>query len=64
MGWIKGKQKIPQDQKKKKKEISHLPERELRIMIVKVIQKFGNKIEAQKNRLEAQIKKDLEKIKE
>ena len=29
-----------------------------------MIQKFVNKIEAQKNRLEAQIKKDLEKIKE
>ena len=63
MGQIKGKQKSPQNQTNEQ-EISHLPERELRKMIAKMIQKFGNKMEAQKNRMEAQMKKNLEKIKE
>jgi len=38
-------------------EISILPEKEFRIMIVKLIQSLENKIEAQINRLDAHIKK-------
>ena len=38
-------------------EISHLPEKEFRVMIVKVIQNIGNKMEAQINRLETRMEK-------
>ena len=46
----------PQDQTNEE-EISILPEKEFRIMIVKLIQSLENKIEAQINRLDAHIKK-------
>ena len=55
----------------KEKEIRSLPEKEFRIMIVKMIQNLQNKMEAQINRLETRIEKmqemfnkDLEDIKE
>ena len=38
-------------------EISHLPEKEFRVMIVTVIQNIGNKMEAQINRLETRMEK-------
>ena len=38
-------------------EISHLPEKEFRVMIVKVIRNIGNKMEAQINRLETRMEK-------
>ena len=38
-------------------EIRHLPEKEFRVMIVKVIQNIGNKMEAQINRLETRMEK-------
>ena len=38
-------------------KISSLTEKEFRVMIVNMIQNFGNKMEVQINRLEAQIKK-------
>ena len=51
-------------------EIGSLPEKEFRIMIVKMIQNLENKIELQINRLETRIEKmkegfnkDVEKIK-
>ena len=51
-------------------EIGSLPEKEFRIMIVKMIQKFENKMELQRNNLETRIEKmqemfnkDLEEIK-
>ena len=54
----------------KKEEIGRLPEKELRIMIVKMIQNLENKIELQINSLETRIdkmqemfNKDLEEIK-
>jgi len=54
----------------KEKEIRSLPEKEFRIMIVKMIQNLQNKMEAQINRLETRIEKmqemfnkDLEEIK-
>ena len=54
----------------KEKEIGSLPDKEFRIMIVKMIQKIGNKMELQINSLETRIEniqekfnKDLEEIK-
>ena len=38
-------------------KISSLTEKEFRVMIVNMIQNFGNKMEVQINRLEEQIKK-------
>ena len=52
--------------KKNEEEIGILPEKEFRIMIVKMIQNLENKMELQINRLEKRIKmqemfnKDLE----
>ena len=55
--------------KTKEEEIGSLPEKEFTIMIVKMIQNFGNKIELQINRLETRTEKmqemfnkDLEEI--
>ena len=42
---------------KKKEEIGSLPEKEFRIMILKIIQNLENKMELQKNRLETRIEK-------
>ena len=53
----------------KEDEIGSLPEKEFRIMIVKIIQNLENKMELQINRLETRIEKmqemfnkDLEEI--
>ena len=53
----------------KEEETGSLPEREVRIMIVKMIQNLENKMEIQKNNLETRIEmmqekfnKDLEEI--
>ena len=55
----------------KEEEIGNLPEKEFRIMIIKMIQNLENKMELQINRLETRIEKmkeifnkDLEVIKE
>ena len=55
---------------KKEEEIGNLPDKEFRIMIVKLIQNLEIKVESQINRLEARIEKmqerfnkDLEEIK-
>ena len=42
--------------KKKEEETGNLLEKEFRAMIVKMIHNLGNKMEAQKNRLEAWMK--------
>ena len=54
----------------KEKEIGNLPDKEFRIMIVKMIQNLENKLELQINTLETRIEKmqerfnkDLEEIK-
>ena len=54
----------------KEKEIGSLPEKEFRIMIIKMIQNLENKMELQINRLKTRIEKkremfnkDLEEIK-
>ena len=44
MQQMKEQGKIPPDQTNKE-EIGSLPEKELRVMIVKMIQNFGNKLE-------------------
>ena len=41
----------------KEEEIGSLPEKEFRIMIVKMIQNFENKMELQRNNLETKIEK-------
>ena len=46
----------------KEEEIGSLPEKEFRIMIVKMIQKLANKMELQKNSLETRIEKMQEKF--
>ena len=59
-----------QQAKQKEEETGSLPEKEFRIMIVKMTQNLQNKMEAQINRLETRIEKmqemfnkDLEEIK-
>ena len=66
---IKEHDKCPPNQTKEE-EIGNLPEKEIRIMIVKRIQNLENKIELQTHRLETRIEKmqemfnkDLEEIK-
>ena len=67
---VKEQDKCPPNQTKEK-EIGNLPDKEFRIMIVKVIQNLENKIELQINSWETKIEKmqetfnkDLEEIKE
>ena len=69
MQWVKEHDKNLQDQINEE-ESSHQPEKEVRVIIVKMIQNLENKMKAQINRLEAQIKKmqemfnkDLEELK-
>ena len=66
---VKEQDKSPPNQTKER-EIGCLPEKELRIMIVKMIQNLENKIELQKNSLETRtekmqemLNKDLKEIK-
>ena len=66
---VKEYDKSPPNQTKEE-EIGRLPEKEFRIMIVKMIQNFESKMELQINSLETRIEKmqekfdkDLEKIK-
>ena len=66
---VKEQYKCPPNQTKEE-EIGNLPDKELRIMIVKMIQNLENKMELQINSLETRIKKmqerfnkDLEEIK-
>ena len=66
---VKERDKCPPNQTKED-EIGSLPEKELRIMIAKMIQNLENKMELQKNSLETRIEKmqemfnkELEEIK-
>ena len=58
MQQMKEQGKIPPDQTNKE-EIGSLPEKELRVMIVKMIQNFGNKLE----KIWEMFNKDLEQLK-
>ena len=67
---VKEHEKCPPNQTKEE-EIGNLPEKEFRIMIIKMIQNLENKMELQINNLETRIErmqemfnKDLEEIKE
>ena len=53
---VKEHDKNPPNQTKEV-EIGSLPEKEFRIMIVKMVQNLENKMELQKNRLETRIEK-------
>ena len=53
---VKKYEKCPTNQTKEE-EIGSLPEKEFRIMIVKMIQKLENKMELQMNKLETRIEK-------
>ena len=55
---------IKAHQIKQEEEIGSLPEKEFRIMIVKMIQIFENKMELQINSLETRIEKMQEKFKQ
>ena len=66
---VKEQDKCPPNQTKEE-EIGKLPDKQFRIMIVKMIQNLENKMESQKNSLETRIEKlqerfnkDLEEIK-
>ena len=67
---VKKHEKCPPSQTKEE-EIGNLPEKEFRIMIIKMIQDLENKMELQINSLETKMEKmkemfnkDLEEIKE
>ena len=44
-------------------DVSNLPEKEFRVMIVKVIQELGRKMDAQIDKLQGFFNKELENIK-
>ena len=44
-------------------EIGNLPKKEFRIMIVKMIQDFGQRIEAKTEKMQEMFTKDLEELK-
>ena len=44
-------------------EIGNLPEKESRVMIVKMIQNFGNRMEARIEKMQEMFNKDLEELK-
>ena len=44
-------------------EIGNLPEKEFRVMIVKMIQDFRKRIEAQMEKIQEMFNKDLEELK-
>ena len=43
-------------------EIGNLPEKEFRVMIVKMIQNFGNRMEARIEKMQEMFNKDLEEL--
>ena len=44
-------------------EIGNLPEKEFRVMIVKMIQNLGNRMEARIEKIQEMLNKDLEELK-
>ena len=54
--------KAKQTNQTKKEDVGSLPEKEFRIMIVKMIQNFESKMELQINSLETRIEKMQEKF--
>ena len=62
MSQMKEKGKNLQDQINEK-EISNLPEKEFRVMIIKMIQNLGNGMEEQNEKIQETFNKDLEELK-
>ena len=62
MSQMKGQDKTPEKQLNEV-EISNLPEKEFRIMIVKKIEDFGKRMEAKIERIQEMFTKDLEEFK-
>ena len=58
MHQMKEQGKNPQDQKNEE-EIGNLPEKEFRVMIVKMIQDLGNTTEEQMKKIQEMFNKDL-----
>ena len=50
-------------QEKLNEEISNLPEKEFRVMIVNMIQDLGNRMEGQIEKIQEKLSKDLEELK-
>ena len=46
-----------------KEETGNLPEKEFRVMIVKMIQNLGNRMEVQIQKIQEMLNKDLEELK-
>ena len=44
-------------------EIGNLPEKQFRVMIIKMIQNLGNRMEAQIQKIQEMFNKDLEELK-
>ena len=59
---MKGQDKNPQEQLNEE-EIGNLPEKEFRVMIVKMIQNLRKRIEAQIQKTEEMFNKELEDLK-
>ena len=62
MSQIKEQDKTPEE-KVSEVEIDNLPENEFRIMIVKMIQDLGKRMEARIEKIQEMINKDLEELK-
>ena len=62
MSQMKGQDKIPENQLNNV-ETGDLPEREFRIMIVKMIQDLGKRMEAKIEKMQEMLTKDLEELK-
>ena len=54
----------PQKKRLNEVEIGNLPEKEFRIMIVKMIQNLGKRMEAKIEKVQEMFNKDLEELKE
>ena len=62
MSQMKGQDKIPEKQLNEM-EIVNLPEKEFRIMIVKMIQDLGKRMEAKIEKMQEMFTKDLKELK-
>ena len=59
---MKGQDETPEE-KLSEVEIANLPEKEFRIMIVKMIQDMGKRMEARIEKMQEMFNRDLEKLK-
>ena len=62
MSQMKGQDKTPEKQLNEV-QIHNLPEKEIRLMIVKMIQDFGKRMEANIEKMQEIITNDLEELK-